>query len=40
MNKKSPAVCCTDEHDYYGYEMTVVALGYICPELDYTSLAR
>ena len=25
------------EHDFYGHEMTVVVLGYIRPELDYTS---
>lgn len=25
------------EHDFYGHEMSVVVLGYIRPELDYTS---
>ena len=25
------------EHDFYGHEMIVVILGYIRPELDYTS---
>lgn len=28
------------EHDFYGHEMSVVVLGYIRPELDYTSRGK